>query len=130
MERNKGIVQGKIKELIKHIEEVNAEEEKSYGSRDLEELGESSEITSDKIREKVKELDVILKESVKKTETLESEKVEKEATKKSKQQSKQISKTKRQLERHLIPKLIKYETQERFWENAIVIQEQTLKQRL
>ena len=113
MERNKGIVQGKIKELIKHIEEVNAEEEKSYGSRDLEELGESSEITSDKNREKVKEMDVILKESVKKTETLESEKVEKEATKKSKQQSKQISKTKRQLERHLIPKLIKYETQEK-----------------
>lgn len=99
--RNKLKVEEKIRELIKHIDKVNAQEEKEYGDNDLEELGENSTITSEKILEKVKELDAILKQP----------KADGEVEKKEK--SKQMQKIKKDLEKKHIPKLQKYEDQER-----------------
>lgn len=57
IEKNKTKLQEKIKELIKHIDEVNEEENRKYGDKDLEELGEEGPIDSGKLDELVKMLD-------------------------------------------------------------------------
>jgi transposase len=81
----------KIKEILGIIEEENAKENKEYGDSDLEELGECSEITSEKIKEQIKKLNGILKDNL---------------------GSKKIAKAKKDLEQKMLPKLEKYEEQE------------------
>lgn len=61
MKRNKDQLQKKINQLLEEIEQVNEEEEREYGDRDLEELGEESTIDADRLDKKVQELDEILK---------------------------------------------------------------------
>jgi transposase len=61
MKRNKDQLQKKINQLLEEIEQVNEEEEREYGDRDLEELGEESTIDADRLNKKVQELDEILK---------------------------------------------------------------------
>jgi transposase len=55
-------VQEKIKELFKEINELNEEEDREYGDKDLPEVGEGKEINSEEIEEKVRELNEKLKQ--------------------------------------------------------------------
>ena len=59
-QRYKATTKEKIKELLKEIERINLEEEKKYGEKDLEELGDDTEITSEKIEEQVEKLNKII----------------------------------------------------------------------
>lgn len=85
----KARLQEQIAELLDHIEDVNEEENRSYGERDLEELGEDNPISAEELEEKIEELN----------RQLEGEDAEKK---------KQLEEIK---EKHL-PRLKKYETQE------------------
>lgn len=49
--RNRKNLEEKVKELFKKIDEINEVEEEEYGEKDLEELGEDSEIDSEKLKE-------------------------------------------------------------------------------
>jgi transposase len=57
-------VQAQIKELLKHIEEVNDEEQAEYGDDDLEELGGNgqTEVNSELLQKKIDELNQKLRE--------------------------------------------------------------------
>jgi transposase len=59
-QRYKAMTKSKIKGLLKEIERINQEEEKKYGEKDLEELGDDAEITSEKIEEQVEKLNKII----------------------------------------------------------------------
>ena len=64
-ERYKMSLEKKIKELLKDIERKNDQENQEYGDRDLEELGEESNLTEDKLDEAVKKIDELLKKEPK-----------------------------------------------------------------
>ena len=89
----------RIKGLLDHIEEVNQQENLNYGDKDLEELGEDAEITSEKIKEIVNRLNVQI-----------SEKKDKEGLSKG---DKEISRTVKQIEKDRLTKLEKYEQQQK-----------------
>jgi Transposase and inactivated derivatives len=57
-------VQEQIKDLLKHIEQVNEEEEAEYGDKDLEELGGNGEpdVNSERLKKKIDELNQKLRE--------------------------------------------------------------------
>jgi len=59
-------VQAQIKELLKHIEQVNAEEQEEYGDDDLEEMGGNgqTEVNSELLQKKIDELNQKLRERV------------------------------------------------------------------
>ena len=100
--RYKEIVKIKIKELLKYIDEVNEEENRRYGDKDLEELGqEAEEITSERIKEEVKRLNEIINE------------IDEQEGKKKNTKKKKLKKTVEQLNKKLIPKLEKYEQQDK-----------------
>jgi transposase len=90
--RYKEATQKKIKELLEHIEEINGEENLEYGEKDLEELGNEAEISSEKIKEQIKKLNTIIAPSA--TSDLQK-------------------KALRELEAKELPKLERYEEQER-----------------
>jgi hypothetical protein len=91
--RYKQKVQEKIKGVLKEIEEVNREENERYGDRDLEELGEGTDLTSEDIAEQIKRINGIIKKGPK--------------------GDKKKSKAVREIERKLAPRLEKYEEQEK-----------------
>ena len=77
VERNKSKLQFKIKEILNQIDKANEDEQKEYKDRDLEETGEESTISSEKIKEKVEEINRKLKEisdgkKIKETQSLKS----------------------------------------------------------
>ena len=78
----------KIKELLEEIEEVNRQENSEYGEKDLEELGEGSTITSEKLKEQIEKLNTIIDRSKPKNKAL------------------------HELQSKLLPKLEEYEKQE------------------
>lgn len=51
-------VQAQIKDLLKHIERVNEEEQEEYGDDDLEEMGGNgqTEVNSEALQKKIAEL--------------------------------------------------------------------------
>ena len=57
-------VQQQIKDLLKHIEEVNEEEQEEYGDKDLEEMGGNgqAEVNSELLQKKIDELNQKLRE--------------------------------------------------------------------
>jgi transposase len=57
----KSRLQSQLKELLHEIDETNREEQARYGDRDLEEMGEANEIDSERIEQKLKELEDRLK---------------------------------------------------------------------
>ncbi len=61
-QRYKKQLQEKVKELILQIEQVNAKEDAEYGERDLEEMGPEGPLDSDKLEQKIQELNRRLKE--------------------------------------------------------------------
>ena len=91
VKRNKLKVETHIKELIKKIDQINEEEENQYGSRDLEEMGEESTISSEKIKKKVEEINQKIKSISEKKKVKQQETIVKKLTK------------------EYIPKLEKYE---------------------
>jgi transposase len=99
--RNKGQLQAKVKQLLEEIERVNKDEEEEYGDRDLEELGKEAEIDADRLDKKVKELDEILQRGLS------------EGEKKPDKRDKKRAKALRTLEKECLPRLRKYEEQER-----------------
>jgi len=88
----KARLQHQLKELFKHIEETNAQEQHLYGNRDLAELGEDKEISSERIAEKLKELEGRLSEH---------------------KEDKQLAKAVKKLKEDYLPRQKKYEAQER-----------------
>lgn len=95
VKRNKAKLQERIKDLIKHIDAINKKEDEEYGDRDLEEVGEESTISSEKIKEKVAEINQKLKEISDKKKAKDQEKLSKK------------------LSREYLPRLQKYEQQEK-----------------
>jgi len=99
VERYKGKLQNRIEDLIKKIDEINEGEDKEYGERDLEEMGDESTITSEKIKQKVEEINRKLKEITDKTKAKQTESLSKK------------------LNREYLPKLQKYENQQKILGN-------------
>lgn len=85
-------LQKQIEELLNEIEGVNERENEEYGEKNLEELGEQSAVTSEKLKQKVAEINAQLKE---------------------KPQAKPLKKALQKLEEEHLPRLQKYEEQER-----------------
>jgi transposase len=96
----------KIKDLLKEIERINQEEEEKYGKKDLEEMGEDTEISSEEIEEQIKKLNKIISQIGDNPE-------EKKKDKSKKEKKKKIKKAVSQIEKKYLPKLRKYEQQER-----------------
>lgn len=94
--KNKSKLQDKIKDLIREIDRVNEEENKEYGDKDLEELGEENPIDSDKLEEFVKGLDEKLSKNPK---------------------DKNAKKIVRTIKKDYLPRLEKYEEQEKILQN-------------
>jgi len=92
-ERYKASLQKKIKALLKEIEAVNEAEQREYGDRDLEELGEEVEVSSERLEEIVQEIDAKLSGA--------------------QAQDKQLERVKRKISREFLPRQKKYEEQER-----------------
>jgi len=87
----KARLQVQLKELLKHIDETNEQEQSRYGNRDLAELGEDAEISSERIEEKLKELDERLHK---------------------KPQDKELKKAVKKIKDDYLPRQKKYEEQE------------------
>jgi transposase len=85
-------VQQKIKELLLKIERTNHEENERYGERDLEEMGKQTTLTSEDVKEHVARLNQIVATSTTPKRTVRAVK---------------------ELETKLLPKLEKYERQEK-----------------
>jgi len=69
-------VQKQIKDLLKHIEEVNAEEQAEYGEDDLEEMGGNgqTEVNSEMLEKKIEELNQKLRERLQKKDSISTRK--------------------------------------------------------
>jgi transposase len=93
--RYKEKLQQQIEDLLDEIECVNQAENDVYGDENLEELGEKSRVTAEKVREKVDELNQRLQETP---------------------QDKSLKKAVKTLEEKHLPRLEKYEEQERLLE--------------
>ena len=87
-EKYQANLQKKVKKLLEEIEEIEAAEEKQYGERDLEEVGEGKEIKAEELKKVVEKIDEALKEDEK---------------------NKKLKKAKRTLEKDYIPRQEKYE---------------------
>ena len=85
-------LQEQIAALLDEIEQVNEQEDAAYGERNLEELGEESQISAEKLKQKVSELNEVLQR---------------------KPEDKQLKQAVKQLEKKDLPRLEKYEEQER-----------------
>lgn len=90
--RYKEQLQEQIETLLDEIEGVNEQEQEEYGEENLEELGEYSTITAEKLKQKVAELNAVLKQ---------------------KPEDGELKKAVKQLEHKDLPRLEKYEEQER-----------------
>jgi len=93
--RHKERVQEKIRDLIKEINDANAQEDQRYADHDLPEMGEEATITSEKLKEQVQKLNSILQKV---------------------SPPKRVKKALAELEREHLPKLRQYEDQERLLE--------------
>jgi transposase len=90
--RYKEKLQEQIEELLDEIERVNQAENDAYGEENLEELGEKSQVTAEKVRKKVDELNQRLREA---------------------SEDKALKKAVKALGEKHLPRLQKYEEQER-----------------
>jgi hypothetical protein len=105
-QRYKAMTKEEIKELLKEIERINQQEDKRYGEKDLEELGDDSEISSEKIKEQVEKLNEIISQIGEKSE---GKKGDKNSWKKKRKLKSAVNK----LSNKYLPKLEKYEGQEK-----------------
>ena len=98
-ERYKKGVQVRVGEMFREIERINKEEDLKYGNKDLEEMGEDSQISSEGIKEHVKKINKIIEDS-----PLE------------KSNQKKVERLINKIEKKELPKMQKYETQEKILE--------------
>lgn len=91
-QRYKGQVRAKIDEILEEIERENAAEQAQYGDQDLPEMGEEAEIDSQRLKEKIEQLNERLRKKPK---------------------DKSLKKAVRKLEKDCFPRLEKYEEQEK-----------------
>jgi len=82
----------KVKELLKEIDAVNEAENEAYGDKDLEEVGGGGEIDTEKLEQKIAELNQRLKE---------------------KPEDKKLAKAVKVMEKDYLPRQKRYEEQER-----------------
>lgn len=97
--RYKEALMEKCKELFKEIDKINDEENAKYGDNDLEELGDGRPINTAAIEETVKKIDEKLAQKP------EGEKPDEE--------TKKLKKAKKIIENDYLPRMKKYEEQER-----------------
>ena len=90
-QRYKQGVQEKIGELLEEIEAVNQAEQEAYGDQDLPEMGEEADIDSQRLKEKIDELNERLRQGC---------------------EDKDLKKAVRKMEKDYLPRLEKYEQQE------------------
>lgn len=90
--RYKERVQKKIRELWEEIEQVNEAEQEEYGDQDLPEVGEEAEIDSQRLKEKMEELNERLRKRPK---------------------DRKLKSAIRKMEKDYLPRLEKYEDQEK-----------------
>jgi transposase len=119
--RYKQKLQEKVKQLIVQIEQVNEAENAEYGERDLEEMGPSEPLDSQKLEEKIQELNRRLKAQKDKFELQKPEAPEPEekqpGTKKKrgrrgKSKLQKAEQALKKLEEDCLPRQKKYEDQE------------------
>lgn len=91
----------KVRQLLDEIERVNEAEEAEYGDRDLEELGEERTIDPERLEKKVQELNEILKRKLGGGDETSGE------------SEKKLAKAVKTLAQDYLPRLKKYEEQER-----------------
>ena len=103
-----------IKELIRHIDLVNEEENKQYGEKDLEEMGEESEINEERIEAKITELNERLKEISPGKKKDAEFKADKEITNKddTKLKERQLREINNKLQNDYLPRYKKYKNYE------------------
>ena len=89
--RQKAKLQEKVKTLFENIEKLEAAEEQEYGDTDLTELGESAELTSEKLTAAVERLEAVLQDKPK---------------------AKPVRRAVRQIRRNYLPRLRRYEVQQ------------------
>jgi len=119
--RYKQKLQEKVKELIFEIEQVNEAENVEYGERDLEELGPDEPLDSQKLEQKIQELNRRLKAQLDKQpeQTAEASRPEEPSKPKKKRGRRGKSKLQKaqdalkKLEEDCLPRQQKYEDQER-----------------
>ena len=87
----KARLQEKVKTLLEQIDELEAEEEKEYGDRDLNEMGEGKEIDSEKLNEVMEKINQRLKNDT---------------------DNKDLQAAKKQIEKDFLPRMKKYEAYE------------------
>lgn len=90
-DRYQAKLQGQIRELLREIDAANESEQRQYGERDLEELGDESPITAAALQETVSRLEERLKEEPK---------------------NKPLKRAVRKLRRDYLPRTAKYERQQ------------------
>ncbi|MBN2256091.1 MAG: IS1182 family transposase [Deltaproteobacteria bacterium] len=95
IENYKAKLREKVEELLKKIDEVEAAEERQYGEGDLPEVGEGKEIDAEKLKEAADKINERLKQ---------------------KPDDKALKQAQKALERDYIPRLEKYETYEKKFE--------------
>jgi transposase len=93
--RYKEAVQKRVGKMLKEIEKLNEEEDRKYGNKDLEEIGEDCRLTGEDIKEQVKKLNKIIEQS-----------------NLGKAEKKKAKKTVSKIETKELPKIEKYESQE------------------
>jgi transposase len=119
----------KVKELIVQIEQVNETENAEYGERDLEEMGPDEPVDSEKLEQKIQELNQRLKAQSVKLQEPQAEEVTPELSSRSEEQTPKPNKKKRgrrgksklqkaqdalkKLQEDCLPRQKKYEDQER-----------------
>lgn len=91
--RYKNGLQNKVRQLLEEIDMLNEEENKNYGDKDLEELGEDAFITSEMLEQTVSKI---------------NEKINKNSVEK-----KSYKKAKTKIEKDYLPRLKKYENYEK-----------------
>ena len=87
----------KVRELIKEINTIAEQENEIYGDKDLEELGEGAEVTSEEIKEVAQKINNKLEALAENSET------------KAKTVKKKLEKAKKELETELLPRKEKYD---------------------
>ena len=111
LNRNKSNTENKIKQLISQIDSINQKENEEYGDKDLEELGEDSKITSEKIEELTKKINEKLskmneKQEKNSEENQENTKVSNNRKKKAEKKEKSVRKIIKNLEKEYLQRLL------------------------
>ncbi len=94
-EKNKEKLREKVSQLLEEIDVLEEREEKQYGEKDLEEMGEGSVVTAEKLKEAAKKINERLKQTP---------------------ENKKLKQAQKKLESDFIPRLEKYEQYEEILE--------------